>query len=356
MVDGGCGAENSAGRAARRTQWTPFVDGPNNAVAKITTLGGIVGTTTNTLTRAIEIMVRSTVVPLLLAPYRLSPYILHEVRQTRDDVSLMLLFANAGVSLYDYIFDTHAHHPVVYEQNIPRIVAMAVHSLRRMHELGVVHRDIKLENIIVRTNDAGDVVDLQFIDNEFSGVYANRTGFHEPVGTPIYAAPELHATSLRADDIFSPDVFSLGVVLHILVHGEHPFATRSTTEEDVVPNMCANRRHYVTNPRFFSLDRTISRMLMPTGRPTADAVCGDQIVQLYTHIAQRAADIDHSKWNAIFDDEPHTNISSEFIEHYDLLFAQVRSMSLPYRGSEFHNRCVSAPRLYFDPIPDHNTP
>ena len=96
------------------------------------------------------------------------------------------------------------------------IFAELLDGLEAIHDYNIVHRDIKLENIMLSGND----YNLKYIDFGFATEKSNGylTSF---LGTPNYAAPELHLKQKYLG--VSEDIFSLGVTLFILVTGHLPF-------------------------------------------------------------------------------------------------------------------------------------
>jgi serine/threonine protein kinase len=93
------------------------------------------------------------------------------------------------------------------------------------HERGIVHRDLKLENILV--DGAGQI---KLADFGFAGFYdvLGRKRMYEYCGSPPYAAPEI----FMGRPYIGPeiDAWSLGVVLYALCTGSLPF-TASNLEE-----------------------------------------------------------------------------------------------------------------------------
>ena len=96
------------------------------------------------------------------------------------------------------------------------IFAQLLDGLEAIHNSNIVHRDIKLENIML----SGDDYTLKYVDfgfaTEKSYGYLNNY-----LGTPNYAAPELHLKKPYLG--VYEDIFSLGVTLFIIVTGYLPF-------------------------------------------------------------------------------------------------------------------------------------
>ncbi|MBI1349066.1 protein kinase [bacterium] len=111
-------------------------------------------------------------------------------------------------------------------------IRQAASALAYAHQLGLVHRDVKPQNLLV--DEAGQVRLLDFglamkcegsTGDEFS--MAMIFG-HESVGTVEFAAPEQADNSLAADA--RSDIYSLGGTLFAALTGELPFRVSSRDE------------------------------------------------------------------------------------------------------------------------------
>lgn len=92
-----------------------------------------------------------------------------------------------------------------------------------LHQQGVVHNDLKLENAIRRPD--GDIALVDFGNARIGakkGLFARLLGKREPTfGTPTYVAPELIAG--EGEPSFRSDCYSLAVCCFILLSGDPPF-------------------------------------------------------------------------------------------------------------------------------------
>ncbi len=111
------------------------------------------------------------------------------------------------------------------EQQLPvadalRITAEAAEALEYAHQHGVIHRDVKPENILLSSGHAlvADFGIARALDAD--GPALTGTGF--AMGTPGYMSPE-QASGGRAIDART-DIYSLGCVLYEMLAGEPPFA------------------------------------------------------------------------------------------------------------------------------------
>jgi len=103
------------------------------------------------------------------------------------------------------------------------IIRQTLEALRYIHDdIGLVHRDVKLENLMVQRLGAEPGtrcdVNLKLVDFGLGCQLASASG---TVGTPGYIAPECFAR--RGSYGANADVFSAGVVLYILFTGSPPF-------------------------------------------------------------------------------------------------------------------------------------
>lgn len=96
------------------------------------------------------------------------------------------------------------------------IIKQVAEGLSFAHEKGIVHRDIKPDNILVDRNRRAVVTDFGIAHLEESNL--TRTG--EVLGTPFFMSPE---QILEGKLDRRSDLFSLGVVFYLMLTGKRPF-------------------------------------------------------------------------------------------------------------------------------------
>ena len=91
-----------------------------------------------------------------------------------------------------------------------------IEGIKYIHSQNIVHRDIKLENILIDLNNNIKICDFGV------GIMINRnTILHDQCGTPVYMAPEIIKNQGYIG--FPVDVWSSGIALYIMLSGNVPF-------------------------------------------------------------------------------------------------------------------------------------
>ncbi|KAK7884216.1 hypothetical protein WMY93_027339 [Mugilogobius chulae] len=135
----------------------------------------------------------------------------HEVFESRDKIVIVMEYASRG-ELYDYIQEKRKL-PESEARTIFRQIISAVHYL---HKNGIVHRDLKLENILLDQD-----LNVKLADFGLSNHFQKGTLLQTFCGSPLYAAPEIvQGLPYQGPEV---DCWALGVLLYALVYGSMPF-------------------------------------------------------------------------------------------------------------------------------------
>jgi serine/threonine protein kinase len=105
------------------------------------------------------------------------------------------------------------------EADAIRIIAQVAQGLHRAHKHNLVHRDVKPDNILVRSDGVAKLADLGLVKETDTDLNLTRTG--RGLGTPHFMAPEQFRNAKGAD--IRCDIYSLGATLYQMVTGKLPF-------------------------------------------------------------------------------------------------------------------------------------
>jgi serine/threonine protein kinase len=106
-----------------------------------------------------------------------------------------------------------------------QIANFLTNAVKCIHKNNIVHRDIKLENILWNSDKGLRLIDFGFacsLDNTNSLLKCVKRS----VGTPYYLSPELiriEETDYDPNIFISSDIWAIGVVLYKLAYGYYPF-------------------------------------------------------------------------------------------------------------------------------------
>ena len=109
------------------------------------------------------------------------------------------------------------------EDLLKRIMLDIFTGISYLHEIGIVHRDIKLDNIMMNIPTADNSIEYalpKLIDFGLATVLMPRETRTEGFGTIAYCSPEI---ILRKPYSYSTDIWSIGVVFYVLLSGFFPF-------------------------------------------------------------------------------------------------------------------------------------
>ncbi len=148
-----------------------------------------------------------------------SPYIIKLLAEPYEDYdyyNLVLEYCNRG-TLLDYILNHEGELPM---EEIHLICTQLVIGISKLHENAVAHRDLKLENILLHSEqeDRGPPFILKIADLGLSKAFTGESG--SAVGSWGYCCPQV----LDAKEFTKKcDVWSFGITLYQMAFKKFPF-------------------------------------------------------------------------------------------------------------------------------------
>ncbi len=134
----------------------------------------------------------------------------------------------SGITVGDVLESGH-----YTERGLKIVICKVCGALSILHSLDIVHRDIKPENIMI-TND-GEVVLIDFnASREYKDGKAKDTHI---LGTHGFAAPEQYGLG-QTDN--RTDIYALGVLMNVMLTGEHPSKSLYDGKLNKVIKKCLN--------------------------------------------------------------------------------------------------------------------
>jgi serine/threonine-protein kinase len=145
---------------------------------------------------------------------------------TVDEVEGLVFFVMAYISGDNLAKRLHERGVLAVDET-RRILREVADALAYAHERGVVHRDIKPDNIILDVESGRSMVtDFGIARAVTEGGDSRLTATGTAIGTPAYMSPEQAAGERQIDG--RSDLYSLGVVAYQMLCGEPPFTATST--------------------------------------------------------------------------------------------------------------------------------
>lgn len=192
------------------------------------------------------------------------PYLCEPLGVFRSSSSTYVLssFASHGDLLG--VIDTWSCPGFGRESEIRPLLHQVIMAVKHLHDIGIAHRDISAENIVVTSNDEGRM-SAKLID--FGMAICSRQG-QGARGKSPYMAPEMHEDGDY--DAFVSDAFSVGVVGFAMATSDYPWtATKSGpgqckifqyVQKNGLRSFCAKRK--LMCDKKLSISQTMSEPLM----------------------------------------------------------------------------------------------
>ena len=150
----------------------------------------------------------------------------YNVFESYNHLYVVSEFVEAG-SLSKYLTKIRAR---LQPSSVNKIALHISKGLKELHKYGIIHRDLKLENIVMDVSDNGEFT-AKLIDFGLSKVVTPLSRTNESYGTLIYCSPEI---MLNLPYNSKVDVWSLGVIIFYLLFAVMPFGVKGNESEQEI--------------------------------------------------------------------------------------------------------------------------
>ena len=186
-----------------------------------------------------------------------------------NTLCIIMEFADRG-DLYQKIVQ-HKKSAIFFEESdIWRIFIQLVKGLKSLHDLKILHRDMKSANVFLFSNGSAKLGDLNV-----SKVAKRGLGYTQ-TGTPYYASPEVWKDKPYDN---KSDVWSLGCVLYEMITLRPPF--RAQNMEGLFNKVCKGQYSRIPDKFSDDLFQVVQFLLQvnPNSRPSCEQILNHPIVQ-----------------------------------------------------------------------------
>jgi serine/threonine protein kinase len=175
-----------------------------------------------------------------------------EIQENETLIGIVLEYLPQG-ELFEYILSKQR----LNESESKRLFTQLIIGIEYLHSKGIIHRDLKLENILLDKNRNLVIADFGFAATTCSNILETSCG------SPCYAAPELVFETQYVGT--KADIWSCGIILYTMLNGALPFDDpKSKVKYDNILNLY----NYIMHAKIYywvkiSLDcqNLISRLL-----------------------------------------------------------------------------------------------
>ncbi|KAM4617122.1 serine/threonine-protein kinase 33 isoform 2-T3 [Discoglossus pictus] len=185
------------------------------------------------------------------------------------------------------------------ETETRHVIRSLASALAYLHKKDIVHRDLKLENILVKSDDSTNKEEIKLnIKVTDFGLAVQKGGvgsenlLQSTCGTPVYMAPEI----INAHDYSRQcDIWSVGVIMYMLLCGEPPFM--GSSEEKLFEHIRKGKLNFSNVVVWQSVSEAAKDVLQrllkvdPAYRITATELVDNAWIAGETSIVQRPTNV-----------------------------------------------------------------
>jgi len=138
---------------------------------------------------------------------------IHDLGEANGGLLFLSMEYFAGRTLAEHLGSRGA----LTDRDLPDIIGQVCDGLEAAHQAGVIHRDLKPQNVLIGPRNAVKIIDFGLAKTAFM---ASLTATGIMLGTPFYMSPE----QVRGAEVDArSDIYSLGALTYHAVTGRPPF-------------------------------------------------------------------------------------------------------------------------------------
>jgi serine/threonine protein kinase len=198
-----------------------------------------------------------------------------------EELLLVMEFVTGG-SLREYLRSLQSENKTMEIEEAVVLIKQLASALHYAHDQGMVHRDVKPDNVLLKSASLSEGVNFKALLTDFglAKLAENavvQTMGHNPMGTLPYMPPE----QIKGDVIDGrADLYALGILMYELLVGELPFKPRNIPEAarmhgSETPALPSEKRRGITPELDDIIMKTIAKQptdRFQTGREIIDAL------------------------------------------------------------------------------------
>ncbi|XDV54406.1 hypothetical protein PO909_022702 [Leuciscus waleckii] len=195
-----------------------------------------------------------------------------DILETENSYYLVMELCPGG-NLMNHIYEKKG----LDEREAQKYVRQLVMAVEHLHRAGVVHRDLKIDNLLLDEQDNIKLIDFGL--SNCAGILGYSDPFSTQCGSPAYAAPELLSRKKYGAKV---DVWSIGVNMYAMLTGTLPFTVEPFSLQALHRRMVDKDMNplppYISSAAVNLLKRLLEPD--PDKRPTIHDVMTDSWLQL----------------------------------------------------------------------------
>jgi tRNA A-37 threonylcarbamoyl transferase component Bud32/Ca2+-binding EF-hand superfamily protein len=182
------------------------------------------------------------------------PYIInmHAIHENQTHIFIVEELINDG-DLFNFIVGK----PVFKESQLVILLKQLLEAIAYLHEFGIVHCDIKPENILYNHT----LNTIKLIDFGFSQMLLSNQKLDNTSGTISYVAPEMLQHSGYSVE---SDLWSVGVIAYLLIYGRLPFDNNNNDNDnnnDIIAMNILTQNPILKSTKSIQINDLISKLL-----------------------------------------------------------------------------------------------